>query len=88
MSIIEDRDFLVLDEWAADQDPQFRHFFYRTLLPELKSQGKAVLAISHDDHYFDVADRILKMDGGTLHELTGHDRNLATVNAIKAIGAA
>lgn len=87
LSIIEQRNFLVLDEWAADQDPQFRHFFYRTLLPELRDAGKAIVAITHDDHYFDTADRILKMDSGQMIELKGSARARASMDAIKAIGA-
>ena len=67
VALVEERPILLLDEWAADQDPGFRAFFYRELLPELKAQGKTLIAISHDDHYFSVADRILKCDGGQLY---------------------
>lgn len=74
LAIAERRDFLVLDEWAADQDPQFRAFFYHRLLPELRAEGKAIIAVTHDDRYFDVADRILKMDGGRLTELRNATR--------------
>lgn len=69
MAVVERRDCLLLDEWAADQDPQFRQFFYCTLLPQLQAQGKTIIAITHDDHYFDRADRLLKMDAGQLSEL-------------------
>ena len=51
---------------AADQDPEFKEFFYRHLLPELKAKGKMVLIICHDDHYFDVADRMIKMESGRI----------------------
>jgi putative ATP-binding cassette transporter len=61
---LEDRPAYVFDEWAADQDPEFRELFYRSLLPELKARGKAVLVISHDDRYFDLADRLVKLDYG------------------------
>ena len=61
---LEDRPFYVFDEWAADQDPMFKNIFYTVLLPELKSKGKTVLCISHDDKYYDVADRIIKLDYG------------------------
>lgn len=64
VALLEDAPIYVFDEWAADQDPHFREYFYLDLLPWLKSQGKAVLAITHDDRYFDVADRIVKMDEG------------------------
>jgi putative ATP-binding cassette transporter len=65
---LEDRPFYVFDEWAADQDPSFKKVFYTELLPELKARGKAVLVISHDEHYFGVADRLLKLVEGKLHE--------------------
>src|SRR2546422_6880641 len=61
---LEDRPFYLFDEWAADQDPLFKDVFYTQLLPELKARGKTVLVISHDDKYFDVADRIVKLDYG------------------------
>jgi len=65
--LLEDRPLYVFDEWAADQDPQFRRFFYQTLLRDLQAQGKTIIAVTHDDHYFHVADRILKMDYGRLN---------------------
>jgi putative ATP-binding cassette transporter len=63
---LEDRPIYLFDEWAADQDPFFREIFYRQLLPELKHRGKAVIAISHDDRYFHLADRLLKLDYGQI----------------------
>jgi putative pyoverdin transport system ATP-binding/permease protein len=63
---LENRPFYLFDEWAADQDPYFKNIFYTQLLPELKARGKTVLVISHDDKYFDVADRIIKLDYGKL----------------------
>ncbi len=68
LSILEDRPILLLDEWAADQDPTFRRFFYRELLPQLKAAGKTILAITHDEAYFDVADRVVKLDSGRFVE--------------------
>jgi len=65
---LEDRPFYLFDEWASDQDPQFKHFFYTQLLRDLKAAGKAVLVITHDDKYFHVADRIIKLDYGQLAE--------------------
>ncbi|MFV1966949.1 MAG: cyclic peptide export ABC transporter [Pirellulaceae bacterium] len=61
---LEDRPIYLFDEWAADQDPLFKDVFYGYLLPELKRRGKAVLAITHDDRYFNVADRVIKLDEG------------------------
>jgi putative pyoverdin transport system ATP-binding/permease protein len=63
---LEDRPIYVFDEWAADQDPEFKDYFYRELLPDLKAQGKLVLIICHDDHYFDVADRMIKLEAGKI----------------------
>ncbi|MBD9654865.1 cyclic peptide export ABC transporter [Pseudomonas sp. PDM12] len=70
--MMEGREVLLLDEWAADQDPVFRHVFYHELLPELQAAGKTVIAISHDDRYFDVADRIYRLDYG---QLVDYDRS-------------
>ncbi|HEY9284927.1 MAG TPA: cyclic peptide export ABC transporter [Pyrinomonadaceae bacterium] len=61
---LEDRHIYVFDEWAADQDPQFRELFYLQLLPGLKARGKTVLVISHDDRYYYLADRMIKLDYG------------------------
>lgn len=72
---MEDRPFYVFDEWAADQDPQFKEVFYRQLLPELKASGKTLLVISHDDQYYDAADRIIKLNYGQLEyeKLIAHE---------------
>ncbi|GIQ69573.1 hypothetical protein XYCOK13_23970 [Xylanibacillus composti] len=69
ISYLEDRPIYLFDEWAADQDPEFRTFFYRTLLPELKERGKCIIAITHDDRFFDCADYRIKMDMGKMSEL-------------------
>jgi putative ATP-binding cassette transporter len=67
---VEDRAFYLFDEWAAEQDPQFRNLFYRRLLPDLKKRGKTVIVITHDDRYFSCADRLFHMDCGRLEEST------------------
>jgi len=85
LAAAEGRDFLLLDEWAADQDPQFRSVFYRDLLPQLTAMGKTVLAISHDDRYFPHADRLLEMRQGRLRELMGSQRDEASRDAVAAI---
>lgn len=63
------RPIVLLDEWAADQDPVFRRVFYHEIIPELKALGKTVIAITHDDKYFDCADRIFRFDSGEVSEL-------------------
>ncbi len=67
-AMMENRHIFVLDEWAAEQDPQFRKFFYEELIPELRAKGKTVIAVTHDDQYFDCADRIIKFDFGKIVE--------------------
>jgi putative pyoverdin transport system ATP-binding/permease protein len=64
VAFMEDRPIYVFDEWAADQDVHYREIFYRELLPELRARGKAVVVISHDDRYYDLGDRIVKLDYG------------------------
>ncbi len=63
---LEGRPVLVFDEWAADQDPSFRHLFYTELLPELRAKGHLLVVISHDDRYFHVADRVVRMSAGRI----------------------
>jgi putative ATP-binding cassette transporter len=82
LALAEERDIILLDEWAADQDPHFRREFYQVLLPLMKEMGKTIFAISHDDHYFIHADRLLEMRDGTLSELTGEERDAASRDAV------
>ncbi|WP_318365514.1 multidrug ABC transporter permease/ATP-binding protein [Enterobacter sp.] len=82
LALAEDRDIILLDEWAADQDPHFRREFYQVLLPLMQDMGKTIFAISHDDHYFIHADRLLEMRNGQLSELTGEERALASRDAV------
>ena len=65
---LEGRPVLVFDEWAADQDPAFRHLFYTELLPELRAKGHLLVVISHDDRYFHLADRVVHMRAGRIAE--------------------
>ena len=72
-AILEDKPIYIFDELAADQDPSFRRFFYESILPDLKRQGKTIIAVTHDDKYFHVADRVLKMEEGRLVEYRGEE---------------
>ena len=85
LGLLEHRDIFLLDEWAADQDPLFRRLFYRELLPLLKQAGKTVVAITHDDRYFDQADRILRMGNGRLTELDEAQREQLRQGALLII---
>jgi cyclic peptide transporter len=71
---LEDAPIYLFDEIAADQDPEFRKFFYRDLLIRMKNEWKIVIAITHDDHYFDVADKIIKMDMGKIEKVDANYR--------------
>ena len=64
VALIEDRQIYIFDEWAADQDPEFRRYFYEELLQELRQSGKTVIAVTHDDNYLHCADKILRLDYG------------------------
>ncbi|MBW4209917.1 multidrug ABC transporter permease/ATP-binding protein [Enterobacter asburiae] len=82
LALAEERDIILLDEWAADQDPHFRREFYQVLLPLMQEMGKTIFAISHDDHYFIHADRLLEMRDGKLSELIGEERDAASRDAV------
>lgn len=65
-AVMEDKPIYIFDELAADQDPQFRKHFYEEILPDLRRQGKTIIAVTHDDAYFHCADRVMKMETGRL----------------------
>ena len=66
VSYLEDKPIQVFDEWAAEQDPDFRRYFYTDILPDLKTRGKTIIAVTHDDRYYnmDYIDRIIKFEEG------------------------
>ncbi|GAB19878.1 putative ABC transporter ATP-binding protein [Gordonia effusa NBRC 100432] len=70
-ALLEDRPIYLFDEWAADQEPQFRDTFYREILADLAARGKTVIVITHDDRYFDIADRLIKLEVGQVVESSG-----------------
>jgi putative ATP-binding cassette transporter len=66
VALLEDRPFYVFDEWAADQDPEYKEIFYKRLLPQLRARGKGVVVVTHDDRYFGLGDRIVRLDEGRI----------------------
>lgn len=71
VSLLEKRPILLLDEWTAEQDPEFRRKFYDELLPELMAAGATVVVITHDDRYLDelhLPARRIRMDEGRIVE--------------------
>ena len=76
--ILDDRDIMIFDEWAADQDSTFRHVFYENLLPALHSKGKTLIIITHDDRYFYCAQRLIRIEDGKL--LTIHQHKPTAIN--------
>jgi putative pyoverdin transport system ATP-binding/permease protein len=80
---LEDRPIYIFDEWAADQDPQFKETFYYDLLPALKARGKTVLVITHDDRFYHLPDRVIKLDYGQVQsDKTAGPRPLSSVSAV------
>ena len=65
-ALLEDKPVYILDEWAADQDPEFRRWFYERILPDLRARGKLVIAITHDDAFYPTADRIVRLSDGRI----------------------
>ena len=58
------------DEWAAGHDPDFKAIFYHQLIPEMKAAGKTVVAVTHDDAYYHVADRLVRLEDGRIASVT------------------
>jgi len=69
IAILEDKPVYIFDEVAADQDPYFKNYFYKTLLPKLKEKGKTIIAVTHDEFYFDDSDFRYKIEDGQFIEV-------------------
>lgn len=67
-AIMENKPLIILDEWAAEQDPHFKQYFYQELIEYLKLQGKTIVAISHDNQYFNAAERHITFEFGKLEK--------------------
>lgn len=81
VALLEDRELYVFDEWAADQDPSFKHIFYHHYLSQLKEQGKAVVVITHDDRYFDLADNVVWMESGNITRVSHPGKNIVDIHS-------
>ncbi|MGK4008336.1 cyclic peptide export ABC transporter [Sorangium sp. So ce1036] len=71
ITLLEDRPMYAFDEWAAEQDPEFRRYFYEELIPDLKRRGKTVVIVTHDDRYFHLADRLITLEYGDIRSSRG-----------------
>jgi putative ATP-binding cassette transporter len=67
VALLENKALCLLDEWAADQDPHFKEYFYATILSRMKSDGRTVVVVSHDAQYYRAADRVLVVREGMLN---------------------
>ena len=75
IALAEERPIIVLDEFAADQDPARRAFFYDVLVPRLAKAGHCVVAVTHDEHCFGKCDRLIRMEDGKIISDTMQNRN-------------
>lgn len=88
VAYFDNSDIYVFDEWAADQDPEFREFFYKELLFDLKRLGKTVIVVSHDERYFHLADKVVKFAGGTIASVTRkHGEDARELDSLELSGA-
>ncbi|MDQ7091563.1 MAG: cyclic peptide export ABC transporter [Methylococcales bacterium] len=69
VAVLRNHPICIFDELAADQDPQFRQYFYETVLPRLKKQGRTIIVVSHDEPYFHCADSVLRLEDGKIKSL-------------------
>ena len=74
ISRLEKKPIQVFDEWAADQDPEFRLRFYDKLLDQMREAGQTVVAATHDDRYYPYADRVLTMEEGRVVSIKQKER--------------
>jgi ABC-type siderophore export system fused ATPase/permease subunit len=66
LSLLMDKKILVWDEWEAEQDPAFKEYFYKYVIPFLRNEGKTIIAITHDDRYLSCADKIIRFRDGKI----------------------
>lgn len=75
-TFVEDRSIYLFDEWAAEQDPEFKHIFYTEIIPEMKSRGKTIIVVTHDDAYFNTAEHTIKLQDGLISQQTSYGNSL------------
>jgi putative ATP-binding cassette transporter len=66
VALLDDKEIYIFDEWAADQDPEFKNIFYKKILQDMKNNNKLIIVVTHDDRYFDCADRVVFMEDGKM----------------------
>lgn len=87
VAYFDDSDIYVFDEWAADQDPEFREFFYKDVVVDMQRQGKTVLVVSHDDRYFHLADTVVKFESGRIVSIVHRNGGIAAAPSAQAVSA-
>jgi len=87
VAYFDDSDIYVFDEWAADQDPEFREFFYKDVLVDMQRLGKTVLVVSHDDRYFHLADTVVKFESGRIVSIVRSNDGMAAVTLAQVVSA-
>jgi putative ATP-binding cassette transporter len=86
IAYLEDRPYYVFDEWAADQDPEYKEIFYCKLLPDFRNRGRGVVVITHDDRYFHLGTRVMKLQNGQMVD-TSSRPSAAEIQAVSAAAA-
>jgi putative ATP-binding cassette transporter len=86
IAYLEDRPYYVFDEWAADQDPEYKGILYCKLLPEFRNRGRGVVVITHDDRYFHLGTRVMKLQNGQMVD-TSSRPSAAEIQAVSAAAA-
>ncbi|MGA7438624.1 MAG: cyclic peptide export ABC transporter [Luteibacter sp.] len=85
IAFVERSEIYVFDEWAADQDQEFREFFYCEFLPELKRLGRTAIVVTHDERYFHLADKVVKFEGGKIVDIAHNSLPKTEPNVFVAV---
>lgn len=70
VSLLEDREILILDEFASDQDPSQRVFIFEQLLPELRAKGKTIILATHDLAWNKMCTKLVRLENGKIVSVT------------------